>query len=163
MSKYSSEYELNIENIDLKKFIDSINDEISSLCITKNINFSYIEKDLPERLMLDTENFNRAIINLVANGVEYAGDGGSLMLSAVRRDEFIEFTVEDSGVGFNEKDIDNVTDQFFMGNSSRNAKMHYGMGLYIVKTIVEKHGGALSISKSDTLGGGLVRIKIPIK
>ena len=92
-------------------------------------------------------------------GKEYAKKGSN----EGSREDFIEFAVEDCGSGFPEKNIAHVTKQFYMGDSSRNSKMHYGMGLYIAKSISIKHGGDLYVSNSKTTGGGLVSIRIPIR
>jgi signal transduction histidine kinase len=92
-------------------------------------------------------------------GKEYAKKGSN----EGSREDFIEFAVEDSGSGFSEKNIAHATKQFYMGDSSRNSKMHYGMGLYIAKSISVKHGGDLYVSNSKTTGGGLVSIRIPIR
>ncbi|EGT2229192.1 sensor histidine kinase, partial [Clostridioides difficile] len=58
--------------------------------------------------------------------------------------------------------LSKATEQFYTGDLSRNSKSHYGMGLYIVNNIVQKHNGILYIENSVKTGGAMVTIEIPI-
>ena len=83
------------------------------------------------------------------------------MLSVSEENNFLLFTVIDTGSGFSQEALIHGTEQFYMDDSSRTSKTHFGIGLYAANSIVQKHGGQLSLSNSIETGGAKVTIKIP--
>lgn len=65
------------------------------------------------------------------------------------------------GKGFTAEQLMRATEQFYMGETSRSSKDHYGMGLYITQSIVEMHNGTLVLANDPDTGAGRVTIKIP--
>ena len=104
--------------------------------------------DLPEKIFIDESSFHRALINVFSNAVDFSPEG-----------EPIEVTIVDYGKGFTSEAMCHGSEQFFMGDKSR--KKHYGLGFYIVDTIVKQHKGSLEINVSPITKGGLVKITIP--
>ena len=68
------------------------------------------------------------------------------------------FIVEDSGSGFTKEALLHGTEQFFMDDTSRNGEAHYGIGLFLAKTVAEKYGGGIKLSNSENTGGAKVKI-----
>ncbi len=97
------------------------------------------------------------IINLVENSAKASKPGGSIEVLAVETG----FTVSDHGRGIPEKDLQRVTDPFYMGDPSRSkANGGFGLGLALVREIASVHGGALELD--STVGEGTtVRIVLP--
>lgn len=59
------------------------------------------------------------------------------------------------------EELTRATEQFYMGETSRSSKDHYGMGLYITQSIVEMHNGTLVLANDPDTGAGQVTIEIP--
>ncbi|MMZ65886.1 Phosphate regulon sensor protein PhoR [compost metagenome] len=76
-------------------------------------------------------------------------------------EDCIRFSILDEGPGFSPEGLKQAAEQFYMGDSFRRINGHYGMGLYITKSIVNLHGGKLIITNSTQTGGGQVSIEIP--
>lgn len=74
---------------------------------------------------------------------------------------FLQITVADSGPGFSGEALRHGTEQFYQADKSRAGTAHYGLGLYIARTVLEENGGALEIGNSEETGGGEVRIYVP--
>ena len=74
---------------------------------------------------------------------------------------FLQITVADSGPGFSGEALRHGTEQFYQADKSRAGTAHYGLGLYIARTVLEENGGALEIGNSEETGGGEVRMYVP--
>ena len=74
---------------------------------------------------------------------------------------FLQITVADSGPGFSGEALRHGTEQFYQADKSRAGTAHYGLGLYIARTVLEENGGALEIGNSEETGGGEVSIYVP--
>ena len=74
---------------------------------------------------------------------------------------FLQITLTDSGQGFSKEALRHGTEQFYQTDKSRAGTAHYGLGLYIARTVLEENGGRLEIGNSEETGGGEVRIYVP--
>ncbi|WP_410981375.1 sensor histidine kinase [Bacillus pacificus] len=100
--------------------------------------------------------------NIVMNAVRFTPVSGKMLLKVCAWHDAIEFHVYDSGPGFQEGDLKKVLQRFYQGDQSRSgSKEHFGLGLYIAKTIVEKHGGKTQVENSEVRGGAHVSFRIP--
>ena len=102
----------------------------------------------------------RAVGNVLSNGVDYCPEGGRLQIRAEQtpEGELLCITVTDSGPGFSGEALRHGTEQFYQADKSRAGKRHYGMGLYIARSVLEENGGKLELDNSGENGGGEVRI-----
>ena len=101
------------------------------------------------------------MLNLLTNAVKFTPEGGKVSLEVRREDADLVFTVADTGVGIPEDEQDRLFTRFFRSSvATRMAIQGTGLGLVIVKRIVEEHGGTISIvSASDV--GTTVTVRIP--
>ena len=74
---------------------------------------------------------------------------------------FVEISVTDEGTGFSKEALCHAQERFYMGDQSRNSKLHFGMGLYITNSIMEQHNGQLILENSKETGGAKVTMKLP--
>ena len=73
----------------------------------------------------------------------------------------LEISVTDEGTGFSKEALCHAQERFYMGDQSRNSKLHFGMGLYITNSIMEQHNGQLILENSKETGGAKVTMKLP--
>ena len=108
------------------------------------------------------EELIRAMGNILSNGVDYCPEGGMLQIHAeqLTTGKFLCIAVTDSGSGFSEEALRHGTEQFYQADKSRTGKKHYGMGLYIARSVLEENDGMLELRNSRE-GGGEVRIYVP--
>ena len=105
-----------------------------------------------ERVMADGRRLEQALQNLVANAVRHTPDGGRIEVSAARVNGRVRLRVDDTGPGIPPEYLPLVFDRFYKIDQSRAAPGGSGLGLSIVKAIVERHGGQVAASAGD--GGG---------
>jgi PAS domain S-box-containing protein len=99
----------------------------------------------------DPEQLQRALANLLVNGVNFTPDGGLIELTARAEGDHVEIKVRDNGVGIDPEEQPRLFTRFFRGTFAvREAVQGAGLGLAITKTIVEGHGGEISV---DSLVG----------
>ena len=102
-----------------------------------------------DRLMLDADLMQSVLINLVDNAGKASGEGQTVVLSA----DTSGFTVQDQGCGIPQEEIGRITEPFYMADRSRSKKQGgSGLGLALVKQIVQAHGGRLVIESAPGEG-----------
>jgi signal transduction histidine kinase len=102
---------------------------------------------------VDQDRMVQVLGNLVGNALRYTPPGGEITLGARVRGPVTLITVQDTGAGIPSQDLPHVFDRFYRGDSARsNDDGESGLGLAIAKSIVEAHGGTISVD--STLGAG---------
>jgi signal transduction histidine kinase len=102
----------------------------------------------------------RALENLYNNALRYTKDNDIISFSSYIRDKTLFFSIKDTGIGIPEKDINNIFNLFFRGTNSRREE-GMGIGLSVVKNIIEMHGWTISV-ESEQGKGSCFTIAIPI-
>lgn len=101
----------------------------------------------------DRESLCRAIGNLIENAVQYGKDGGWVRVTVCREGELAVCKVEDNGIGIGEADIPRIWNRFYRVDAARETeKGNSGLGLSIVKWIIEEHGGRIKVESTPGQG-----------
>lgn len=124
-----------------------------------------IESDISENLPPisgDEKALSQAVQNLIANGLKYSGESSKLKISAKNGGGEIKIAVEDFGIGIAPKDLRQIFQPFYRAKEVVDAQIHgNGLGLNLVKQIVEAHGG--KIEAASKIGqGSKFTIHLPI-
>ena len=99
----------------------------------------------------DSESLEQMIYNLVENAIFYSHDYGRVTVRAGTAGGRIRLVVEDQGIGIPPSDISRIFDRFYRADPSRSdSQGHVGLGLALVKLIVQMHGGTIDV---DSLPG----------
>jgi len=109
----------------------------------------------------DANRLRRALANLLDNAVKFSGIGGRIVVSAREDEEEIVISIADEGIGIQEKDLPYIFDLFHRGSDTGRYDGH-GLGLSIVKSIVEGHGGRVAVS-CNTGPGATFTVHLPKK
>lgn len=110
-----------------------------------------VDAELDDRLwvMGDRDHVFRAVYNLVDNAVKFTPQEGRLTLRARAHGAMCDFSITNTGTGISPEDIPHIFDRFYKADRSRSLdKTGAGLGLYIVKNIINLHGGDISV-RSD--------------
>ncbi len=113
-----------------------------------------VAADMPA-VWCDAARLEQALQNLVANALRHTPEGGQITLVAERAGGGVRVTVRDTGPGIPEDHLPHIFDRFYKSDASRTdpySKSGSGLGLSIVKAIVERHGG--TVAAANTPGGG---------
>ena len=108
--------------------------------------------DLP-MIEVDRQRLGQVLRNLLANALTYTPPGGAIRLGAWRSGEHVTIEVADTGSGIEPEHLPNVFERFYRADPSRTrATGGTGIGLAVVKQLVEAHGGAVAVSSAPGAG-----------
>lgn len=143
--------------LNVREFFDDCIEEVGLDLESKHIELNYSNM-VPEdtRVIADPEQLKRVINNIISNSVKYMDkekEKGIINFSIIDEGDAIKIEIEDNGRGIPAKDLPNIFERFFRSDSSRNsAKGGSGIGLSIVKKIVEDHGGYIWATSKEGEG-----------
>ena len=127
----------------------------------KNINVKGLERLRNVYIYADPDMLNQVFYNLVDNAVKFTDNGGDIDISMFVEDDDVSVSIRNTGKGISEEDIDHVFERFYKGDKSRSLDAKSaGLGLFIVKNLVEYHKGEISVSSSDKYTQFTVKLKI---
>lgn len=122
---------------------------------SRGIELNYSNLVLPDTLVIaDPEQIKRVINNIVSNSVKYMDKSKKkIEIRILDEQDSIRVEIEDNGRGISARDLPNIFDRFYRTDSSRNsAQGGSGIGLSIVKKIIEDHGGYIWATSRDGEG-----------
>jgi two-component system phosphate regulon sensor histidine kinase PhoR len=121
-------------------------------------------KPLPElpHVLASRFNMEEVLSNLISNAISYTPEGGSVTLSAAAKDNYLCIRISDTGIGIPEEELGRIFDRFYR---VKNEKTRYipgtGLGLALVKSIVEAHNGMIEV-ESECDRGTVFYVYLPI-
>lgn len=154
---------LNLQEIEVSSLLQETKNQIIGLCAVNNITLQWNSELYPITIWVDHDLIIRALMNVLSNAVEHTPQGGKISLEAFQYENMLSIVISDTGSGFSAEALKHGTEQFFMDDDSRNSKSHYGIGLYVAASVVQKHGGRLVLENSSQNGGAKVTLEIPIQ
>lgn len=141
--------------VDTKMFFGSLLEKFEPVAKQKNIKFK-VRKIPSAHIYVDKQEMERVVQNLISNAVKYTDEGGSIEVFCKREGESFVLNVQDTGRGIDRKSIPFVFDKFYMEESSRTDSKSSGLGLYVTKYIVEKHGGTIKVKSKKGKGSRFI-------
>lgn len=153
---------VNINNIN--EFISHIIDNFKEQAEKQNIKLEL--KKLPQEKQgwFDNKQMKKVFYNLLSNALKYTPGGGNICVGIGVYDGILEVKISDSGIGIDKKDIKHIFDRFYQAENGKSLNVNYdasGIGLALVKTIVERHQGKVSVI-SEKGYGTVFTVEIPI-
>ena len=129
----------------------------------KSIGFSFFMEDKLPRVACDEANLDIVVENLISNAVKYTPEGGIVSVRGERMGGLVRLTVSDSGCGISEKDKPQIFEKFFRSDNARKISGEgTGVGLYIVKSIIERAGGTISFHSKEGEGSAFFLTLRPV-
>ncbi|NMA13919.1 MAG: PAS domain-containing sensor histidine kinase [Clostridia bacterium] len=154
--------EIKTEPVQMDCLIKSTISYIKPEIMKKNLSFnSVVQKNLPT-IDVDEGRIRQVLLNLIDNAMKYTPIGGKITLRVSKKNDCIVIRVKDTGVGIDRKDLAYLFEPYHRLESGIIRSDGMGLGLYISKTIVELHGGHISI-KSQKDGGSTFSVWLPLK
>lgn len=152
-----SNVQLNLLSVNLYEFLNQKVHDYELEASKKNIELVLkIEKDVPTNVELDKERITRILDNLISNSLQYTPDNGAINITVTSEKNKIFYKICDSGCGFSAKDLKKAFDRFYRGDEARQTQGgHSGLGLYIVKKLLDQINGSIQIENTES-GGACV-------
>jgi len=155
----SDNQKLNKSNIDLSEITYKVLNGFEAMIKEKNLRISVINNC--SDISADGEKINRVIINLLSNAIKYTDNGGNIDININETRDFAVFSICDTGIGISSDELPYIFERFYRTDKSRNRKTGgSGLGLSIVKSIVEAHGGKIN-AESQPNQGSCFKVTLP--
>jgi len=160
--KQQKGFNLNYEEIELKPLIDEL---INRHRLKTEKNIEFVEKIIPEELTVkaDRTHLYNMISNLIDNSIKYSGESVWISVNVLNYKHNIYISIADKGCGIENDKQKHIFDKFYrVPQGNRHNVRGYGLGLYYVKTLAEKHHGEV-IVESTPGKGSIFTIILPEK
>ncbi|TVR87648.1 MAG: sensor histidine kinase [Saprospirales bacterium] len=145
---------LDIQTFDIKTLAIEVIEDLEMTAKALNINVALKEgadKSFPVRA--DRENIRQVLTNLVVNSIKYGKEGGRTKIGFYDMSDYILVEVSDNGIGIESKHLNHVFDRFYRVDKSRSRDQGgSGLGLSIVKHIIEAHKQTITVRSTVGLG-----------
>ena len=151
---------LTIENTDLSEVVEIVVEMKMEKAEEKNIT---IESDVVENLYADVDKsmITRVFINLIDNAITYGKENGKILIKVFQNKDRIVCKVEDDGIGIAKEHMGKIWNRFYQVDSSRSGD-NSGLGLSLVKWIIDAHKGTINV-ESELGKGTVFTFEFPLK
>ena len=156
--------EIKREPIDITEIVASAVDMIQPSASAKSIALNVDAKDYePAPIEGDAERIRQVFLNLLTNATKFTPDGGSVVVRLKREESSVSITVEDNGQGINPQFLPYVFERFRQADSTYSRSIGgLGLGLAIVRHLVELHGGMVRAQSLGKDRGATFTVTLPI-
>lgn len=139
--------------IDVNQTVYGILQQLEPLFHEKAISFSVYFPGDNIRIEVDPDRFKQIISNILTNALKYTPSGGKVSFHVKQVEKGVVFLIEDNGIGIAKEDLPHVFERFYRGDKSRDRKTGgIGIGLSIVKALVQAHQGQIEIESEQGKG-----------
>lgn len=156
---------LNRERVDINEIVSGCVKQLTAPAKIRNLYLSCHLSESPMFASVDREKMHQVIYNLLINAGKYTPAGGSVSVTTERvtedGEEKIKVSIKDTGIGIDAPDLPYVFERFYRSDKSRDRKTGgIGLGLSIVKKIVDLHGGHVGV-ESELHKGSIFYVVVP--
>jgi PAS domain S-box-containing protein len=159
----SGKLRLDAQPVDLTSVINAAVDTLRPAADAKQIRM-YVTLDMGNATVLgDPVRLQQVVWNLVANAIKFMPKGGSVRVALRRVNSHVEITVSDTGPGIDPDFLPHVFERFRQADSATNKKFAgLGLGLSIVRHLVELHGGTVEAANGENGEGAVFTVNLPV-
>lgn len=150
---------LDYQELDIKAVVKESLDLFEPLAKEKHLSLIYHNK-IKEPLILDYSTIKTILSNFISNAIKYSNEGVITIKTKKEDDTFI-LSVQDEGIGIPKNKLNYIYDRFYQVDKSRSSKISTGLGLSIVKKIVELNQGTIDVESTVGIGSTFI-VKLPI-
>jgi two-component system, OmpR family, phosphate regulon sensor histidine kinase PhoR len=150
----SGELALELQSFDLKKLCEEVFEELEIKAAQRNITLEFKEGASQSfKVLADREAIRQVLTNLLNNSIKYGMENGRTKVGFYDMDRNVLIEVADNGIGIPQKHLDHVFDRFYRVDKSRSREAGgSGLGLSIVKHIIEAHKQTINVRSTPNLG-----------
>lgn len=159
----NGELQVDLTVVDLDTVVLQVYEQAHILAKGRDLKIA-LERIEPVRIKGNLDRLKQLLLNLVSNAIKFTPDGGKVSLAVYAQNQQAVLDVTDTGMGINEADLKRIFDRFFQADHSRVHRNEHdgsGLGLSIVRWIVEAHGGKVDVF-SRVGEGTLFRVQFPL-
>lgn len=156
----SGQLHLRIYPVDLVVVIEAAINTVSLTAQDKAIQIESVLDPKAKRVLGDRNRLQQVILNLLSNAIKFTPKGGRIQIQLTRIDEYVQVTVSDTGQGISAEFLPYVFDRFRQADNKAR-QQGLGLGLAIVRHLVELHEGTVHVESPGKGQGATFTIKLP--
>jgi len=161
MKLNTTEWRQHLAQVPIKPVLDEFaSSAVETADVYKKNIKATVNVDKDTTIYMDKNLFTRALENIFNNALRYTKDNDTITINAEQTAEEIKISIEDTGIGIDAKDLAHIYDIFYRGTSSRR-EQGMGVGLSVVKTVIDSHGWNIDV-QSELNKGTTFIITIPL-
>jgi methyl-accepting chemotaxis protein len=159
----SGHFNMRESNEDIVYVVENIVLSVAEYVESKDLTIIFNTDVEGKIIACDPEKIERVVLNLISNAIKFTNAGGKILVNMHENKDTVDITVKDTGIGISDDHIKNIFKRYHQADKSlsRNAEGS-GIGLSLVKSLVELHGGKISV-KSEVGKGSTFKIELPNK
>ncbi len=150
-----------IKNTDISSLTKEISEQFSPLCEASELQF-HVQVEEGITGGIDPDRIRQVLFNLLDNARKFTSKNGQIALTCTLTRRSVQWVISDTGIGINPSELTRIFDRFYQGDSSRSNASGLGLGLSIVKWIVEAHGGSIHVRSQEGQGSQFI-VLIPLR
>ena len=156
-------FKLSLSNNNIVDVVEQIVMSVTTLTESKGLNIIF-DTNVEEKIIAcDTEKIERIVLNLLSNAIKFSDEGDEIFVQIKDKNEFVQISVKDNGIGIEDEYLDMIFDRFKQVDRSLSRNTEgTGVGLSLVKSIVELHGGNIH-AQSEFGKGSKFTVMLPSK
>lgn len=155
-------FELNLQNCNIVSMVENITLSVSEYIKNKSLELVFNTEMKECVIACDLDKLERVILNLLSNSIKFTKEGGCMTVSMYNKEGSVVISIKDTGIGIPEDKLGIIFDRFRQVDKSLTRKQEgSGIGLSIVKSLVELHGGKISVSSEYGKGTEFI-IELPL-
>ncbi|MEG0297397.1 MAG: HAMP domain-containing sensor histidine kinase [Clostridium sp.] len=140
-------------NYNIISLIEDITMSITDYAILKSINIQFDTNEEESIIRCDASLIQRGMLNLLSNAIKFSKEGSTILVEIIVSDEWIEIHVKDEGLGISSSDKESIFKRFIQVDKSfTRSNEGSGIGLSIVKSIVDLHNGKIELDSEINVG-----------
>jgi two-component system, OmpR family, sensor kinase len=158
----SQAFRTTFDLLDLNHLVSDVGHDLDAEARRRGIGIHLVQPPRPMVMRGDASQLSRALLNLTSNAVKFSSDGGQVTLRVRQSGREAVIEVSDHGIGIPSADLEKVAGRFFRASNAVDAEITgTGLGLRIVQTILDNHGGRLEIESVEG-EGTTARMLLPL-
>ncbi|MBT3878825.1 MAG: HAMP domain-containing histidine kinase [Candidatus Scalindua sp.] len=152
-----------IKSVDINTAVKNTLDLMQEKTKAKNLKIKIKSTPTPTYLRIVPDDLDIILTNLIDNSVKYTEQGGTIRVNNLLTDKEIKIEISDTGIGITKDDLNKIFDEFYRSKNAKAVELHgTGLGLPIVKNLIERYGGSIEI-QSEIGEGTTVTVSFPIE
>ena len=160
----SGKLRLNMETVELRGVVEQAVEMARPASEAKNIDFRANLQPLSGVVSGDSTRLHQVIANLLSNAIKFTPKGGRIFVELSERDSSAEVRIVDSGIGIGPEFLPYVFERFRQADTARKRAVGgLGLGLSIVRHLVESHGGAVQVESAGVQQGATFTVRLPLR
>lgn len=156
------QFQLSYSRTDLVPFLQNLHELFNASAQQRNISMQFLHEGIDSMpVCIDTQNFDKVIMNLLSNALKFTPDNGKITMNLTRSyNKHFTLKVTDTGIGIPLEDRNRVFDRFY-SDTHNNGYVGTGIGLNLTKMLIELHEGTISVGDNPEGQGTQFTLEMP--